>query len=299
MNAPTNPKRNHHYVWKAYLNSWATDKRVWRLENNNIDLRRTKHVAFEKDFYKLEELTVKDFELLEWFISHGSPYAQRTNRDLLKGLMEPYKLFRKIPNPNLTITEFIKRYSYETLEDYHSTIENSFSPFLKRALNDDIDFFNGQDSIVFLNYLCTQLTRTKKFKENVISTIEKLHNADFSRIWSILIHMFATNIGGSIYAERKNRKLQLLKNSSSCLFVTSDAPVINLKSDGGKTPPTQVAMYYPISPTRALYISEVDECFDDINIKAAEAEQLNERIHKNAYAQTFAEKKSDLEKFIK
>lgn len=50
-----------------------------------------------------------------------------------------------------------------------------------------------------------------------------------SRVWNIIIHMFATNVGSSLYLERKRRALIIVNNRTDIPFVTGDQPAINLK----------------------------------------------------------------------
>ena len=188
------------------------------------------------------------------------------------------------------------RYGYEALEDYHGSIENSFASLLSRSLHGDVSFYQHPDEIVnFLRYICTQYVRTKGFKEKSMEAILAVdRSADFSRIWNILIHIFANNIGKTLYVERGRRILQILRNDTASPFITSDQPVINLMGNWDGTAPEDLVFYYPISPTKALYLGNVDEEALDGDITEELATYLSKRMRKAAYSQVFAMRERDL-----
>jgi Protein of unknown function (DUF4238) len=171
-------------------------------------------------------------------------------------LVTPFELaerFRGSPNwPKIEAQ--LDEHASSVLEDYHASIESSFAPALKRALGGDLGFYaDDAECITYLNFLCTQYMRTRGIKERVLELSPFLE-----RVWNIVIHISSTNIGGSLYVERKRRKLVIVENRSDMPFVTGDQPAINLK--GTRPVPTdKLSIYYPISPTAALLMAAVDE----------------------------------------
>jgi hypothetical protein len=80
--------------------------------------------------------------------------------------------------------------------------------------------------------------RTKGIKEKTIEILKRKSNLDVSRIWDIMSHMSATNIGMSLYLEKERRQLVLVENTTELAFITSDQPIINLDGDGERPPET-------------------------------------------------------------
>ncbi|WP_161495864.1 DUF4238 domain-containing protein [Bradyrhizobium japonicum] len=116
------------------------------------------------------------------------------------------------------------------------------------------------------------------------------------RIWNIAIHMSATNIGGSLYVERKRRALIIVNNDTDTPFITGDQPTINLKGIRPE-PADRLSIFYPISPTAALLMADVDEepAFPADGLTREQALTLNRSIFRASYKQVFARSAGSLE----
>ncbi len=172
---------------------------------------------------------------------------------------------------------------------------------LERALNKDIGFYSDEQSCITLfHFLASQHMRTKGIKVKTIEILKRKNGLDVSRIWSIMSHMFATNIGMGVYLERKNRQLVLVENMTDLAFVTGDQPVINLHGDGDK-PPATLSWYYPISPRLALLLPEVDEgpSVSTASLTSAQVDDLNAKIVAASHRQVFAQSRSSLKRYTR
>ncbi|MGY4407860.1 hypothetical protein ACVIYL_008663 [Bradyrhizobium sp. USDA 3315] len=192
----------------------------------------------QTDFYKLQRLTPQDLALLKMLFGQGRPSAVRTHGSLVAMLIAPFELaepFRGSPNwPKIEAQ--LDEHASNVLEDYHASIESSFAPALERALAGDLGFYTDDaEFITFLNFLCTQYMRTRGIKERTLELSPFLE-----RVWNVMIHITATNIGSSLYVERRRRKLVIVENRSEVPFVTGDQPAINLK--GARPVPTDQAV---------------------------------------------------------
>ncbi len=107
--------------------------------------------------------------------------------------------------------------------------------------------------------------------------------------------MFAVNIGASLFAEWKKRKLVLVHNHTGVTFVTGDQPIINLHA-GTAVPPTKLSLYYPISPCLALILSEPDEepSFSTESLTSMQAAVLNEKMLAACHTQVFGQSEASL-----
>ncbi len=298
MNAPQKPKRHHHHVWQNYLRSWTTGGALYCLQDGRIFPTGTRTIAVQKDFYKLQRLTDRDVALLKLLFGQAHPSAVRAHAGLLNRLMLPFQFAQRFQDSSQRdrIEAGLDEYASNVLEDYHASIEASFIPSLERALNRDVGFYaDDQECIPFLNYLCTQYMRTRGIKEGVLEKSPFLE-----RIWNIAIHMSATNIGGSLYLERKRRALIIIDNRTDVPFITGDQPAINLK--GTRPEPTdRLSIFYPIAPHAALLMADVDEepTFPADGLTRDQASTLNRLIFRASYKQVFARTAEDLEAVAK
>ncbi len=161
--------------------------------------------------------------------------------------------------------------------------------------NGDISFYNDERCVPFLDYLCTQYMRTKGIKERTKELRNADGSADLSRVWNVMLHMFATNVGADLFRDRGRRKLVLVHNCTDVPFVTGDQPAINLKASPPH-PPEGLSIYYPISPQLALLLSEVDETplIASEGLTAAQASTLNGKLFEACYKQVFAQSEESL-----
>jgi hypothetical protein len=72
--------------------------------------------------------------------------------------------------------------------------------------------------------------RTKGIKERTTELCNADKSADLSRVWNVMVHMFATNIGADLFRDRRRRKLVLVHNCTDVPFITGDQTAINLKA---------------------------------------------------------------------
>lgn len=248
-------KRRQHHVWQGYLKSWLIDDEIACMTGDKIFRGSTLNIAVDRDFYAIKKLNKLDVLLLEKLIEDTrSDPAKRTHRGFIQKFMIPDAL----EGLNAEADALIDVYRTNVLEDHYAKIESSFIPFLARALKGDVDFYlDDRECMIFIHYLCSQHMRTKAIQTKIVEKSYEGIGIDFSRIWPIMAHMYAINIGGPVYVERRRRKLVLLKNHTNMPFITGDQPVVNLLSNSDE-PPTELAFYYPISPNLALLINEVD-----------------------------------------
>lgn len=94
-----------------------------------------------------------------------------------------------------------------------------------------------------------QFMRTPAVASKAILELREVPGFDPDAAWGLIRTIFATNIGKSIFIERKHTKLSFVEAESWAEFVTGDQPVINL----GKT--ERLQLLYPLCPTRALLLS--------------------------------------------
>jgi hypothetical protein len=293
-------KRRQHHVWQEYLKAWSVDGLLYCLMDGRIFPTGTTVVAVEQHFYKIGKLSAADIALIKFLlidVKGVHPLTREAHEDFLKLVTIP-ALFE---GEGADLDDLIDTFHTNALEDYHAGIEASFLPLLERALNKDISFYSDKQSCIALfHFLASQHMRTKGIKEKAIEILKRKRNLDVSRIWAIMSHMSAKNIGMSLYLEREKRRLILLENTTDLAFITGDQPIINLHGDGER-PPEALSWYYPIAPRLALLLPEVNEepPIATTSLTSGQVSDLNARIFAASYRQVFAQSRPALEPYSK
>ncbi len=191
----------------------------------------------------------------------------------------------------------VAQYGAQALEDYHTGVEAAGAPALALALKGDLSFYADEDRCIpFLYYLAMQHMRTKGIKEAILAVNGAGHPFDLTRVWNLCVIMFAETIGGSLFFERRRRTLIVVENTTDVPFITGDQPMINLKAAGSK-PPERLSIFYPISATSALLLSDEDEdpLYPAQGLTREQAASLNTRMAEASYQQVFAHTEASLQ----
>jgi Protein of unknown function (DUF4238) len=167
---------------------------------------------------------------------------------------------------------------------------------LQELRREDLDFLreyireNANEAAVFYRGLAVQYARTNHIKQ-IRLVMDRDRFALYQRIANPLVHILATNVGLSLYAERKRHKIILLDNATDVPFVTADQPVINLASaPKDTTPPTKFELYYPLSPRKAMLLIEPSSDFHsgDSSVSETFVNLYNLRMAAHSYRQVYS-----------
>jgi hypothetical protein len=271
------------------------------MRKNKVFKASLMNIAHEKYFYKLQELTLIEKELIRKLAIEPSPeFLKPLHENFLRDFTMVFDVRNKAKANNAYTDEFEKETEKLIInleEDYHAAIENSGQKYLKLILEKKIDFFLNQDSRnEFSYYLTTQYMRTKQIRNSVTKSVGDNNKVNITKLWPILSHIFATNLGHSL-ASSKDYKIILLENRSQNNFITGDQPVINTFAYNKKTDEEvdDLEFYYPISPELAILITQNDELkstqiIADIN----EINNYNEMIFKSSEEQIYASSEQEL-----
>ena len=112
--------------------------------------------------------------------------------------------------------------------------------------------------------------------------------------WRVLSHIFSTNVDFAL----SQMPLQLLENDTRILFITADQPAINLKASYNNfDPPTELELYYSVSPKVAIIISEKNKCSFPRTLSKEDVTKLNDMAAKASLEQIYASEPGALEKY--
>jgi len=299
-------KKRQHYIWRYYLRAWSNKDMIHCMRINKVFKASLMNIGHEKYFYKLQELTLIEKDLIRRLAIEPSPnFLKPLHENFLKNFTVIFDL-KNIAKANNTYTDEIEEETEKLInnleEDYHASIENIGQKYLKSILEKNIDFFmneNGRNE--FSYYLTTQYMRTKQIRNSVIRAVGENKKVNIRKIWPILSHIFATNMGHSL-ASSKDYKIVLLENQSQKNFITGDQPVVNTFANDVAIDEEifNLEFYYPISPKLALLITQKNELEPiQIIIDINEINNYNKMIFNFSEEQIYASSEVEFEAYKK
>lgn len=286
--------RRQHHVWRHYLEAWTNGGQLYCRDPERIFKLNPRHAAVEIDFYKLNTLTAGDIALLERWIEMSPPQSRAT----LENFVRMFSVEHRPRSTSDVIASgvdpeaAVRKDQVQAEEDYHARVEARALKTLNALRSGGIPILpDGPELLHFCYFLAVQMFRTKGLKERVLSRMKMMDESGFltPNSWNIQSHIYAANLGFSIFAARASAPVRVLRNNTDRLFITGDQPVVNLYGKGDGLPLTHMAIYYPISPKFAVFIDDKDQ---PLNLHASELRvdqvlQLNAHIKRVAYKQIY------------
>ena len=249
-------------------------------------------VACERFFYRLQDLTPGEVELIEKSLIEGTSEPLRTiQRNFLSLHTIAPRLRRQMGGDvDPTFVSALERMIAEGHEDYHQHVEDSLLVFIRRMLAGDTDFYSDdQQAAEFLYDLNVQFTRTKQVREAAVAQIgADFRGCDVRRVMSVLSHLMAMGVGQSLYRDRQQYKLLLINNGTDTPFITADQPIINLQATHKGKPPEKLEFFYPLSPRKAMMLLESSSDRGDFPLSAVSVNSYNMMMVENSYEQLFS-----------
>lgn len=300
----TTSKKRQHYVWRDYLGAWSIDGRLFCLADDKIIHVNPRHIAVEKYFYKLNNLTQQDVAFLEAFIAQFPTEAQET----LTGFIKMFTIWHRLQelpivqrNMNDEVSELINIQLVNAEEDYHAGIEAAALPIMHDLRRGNIGRLENEEICMnFCYFLAVQLFRTKGIKTRFIERTRHntIYNAE--NCWNIMSHVMAANLGFSLFSRRNANPFRMLKNDTNFPFITSDQPVVNLLgSRQSGLAPQHLAIFYPLSPRYALFMDDADNPQGLANSSLSEeaVNRLNTKMADASHTQIFCDNADLLKSF--
>jgi hypothetical protein len=294
-------KRSQHYVSRFYLKPWAVRGQLCCLRAGKLFSTSPNNVAHQRDFYRLRELTERDIQLIEQIAIRPSPPALHPLHRNLMNMFWVIVRLRTIVEAG-SAPEEVRRALDEavndTEENLHAGIESGAVRYIDAMLAGDTSFFDDDNDVVgFLYFLCVQHLRTKQMHEAMLASFAGHAMFAMDRIWPVLRHVFATNSAWSLYAERRSFRLVLLDNLTDTPLITGDQPIVNVLAKLDGTPPDDLAFYYPLSPRRAMLLTQKHEMYPNArgDMRGEDVERYNARIWRASHEQVFSCSAAQLE----
>lgn len=303
---------NQHYVWQKYLEPWTVNGKILCLrEQSKIICTNTRNVASQRYFYRIDKLTLNDCKIIRkaFIEKESSSYMQQ----LLLGWVRPIELLIQLRPYSIQLdssgelNEEIESLQRNALEELYTGIEKSALSTLGYLLSQSEkeilipDMISDDKFVDFVLYLCFQYFRTKRMKEAIIKNIGRAGElfSDVGETFNVIAIILATKIGFSIYNSLCKGEYYccLISNRTDLPFITGDQPIINVyANENPQIETTDLELYYPVSPTRALLISK--EHSENINCSVEEAKEYNDLIAKQSLELLFALHESELRAYL-
>ena len=299
---PEPRKRRHHYVWKYYLQAWAIDEKIHCLNRGKPLFDKLTNVAQERDFYELKILSAEDIAFIKSFvIEQAMPDLRSLHEHALKVYLQAQSAIvfgRSHSEKYPDIGSAAEKLASNITEEWHSAIERGAGDPLRALRAGSTSFYDDRDSCLdFTLFLASQYFRTKAVKTSAIESLQRAaEKADPWRMWNLMAHMFSLNTAWHLFNIRTEHRIELLRNTTSVDFITSDQPVINIAAPlGRESPPTHLKIYYPVSPKLAILLGDGPPGLSiSTPPSRVEVGLLNERVAKQARSYIFAKREQDL-----
>ena len=296
--------RRHHYVWRHYLSAWEKGGKVSVIRGGSCFQTGSVNIAVERDFNRLPILSAADELFIQQFIS--GTMEDGLLRELAMGWLDkcaiPSRLRRLLAEQSPhdpEVGKLIEQIEIQSGEDIQTQTENSAIGLLDQLRNGKTNIWrNDGDAQDFAFFLGLQHLRTKKIRDRMVAGFPEGPLRELmARAWPVFRLVFATNIGWSLFSERRDWRLRILQPAEGFRFITSDQPTQNLTPGSGHN---DLAFYYPVSPQVAMLLerqnveSVVGLC-DSLSDEAVGV--LNRRIFDGSHEQVFGDDVQYLQTF--
>jgi hypothetical protein len=295
-------KRKQHYIWKKYLRAWAAEEQIYCRRDGKTFKSSLENLAQKRDFYRISELGPKEIFFIEQMIGVATdPRTREFNRRWVEIFDTIFNLKRQLIDSG--------KYNSEA-EDLFDVLQNNFEEEMHKNIEDGADkvltdivlgevgvFENDLVYMQFLHFICVQLVRTKKMRDLMMGSIKSAgvlypqytEGVDFEKTANVLTHIFASNIGLSLYRDRYG--ITFVQNMTETPFITADQPLVNLLAtyiEG--EPPQHMDLYYPVSPKIGLFFSKNISGVRNEKIISSSDEviKLNHHMIVNSHEHVFA-----------
>lgn len=247
--------KNQHYVWQYYLRAWAHGGQVWcvRAPKNQAFRTNTSNIGSETYFYRVHELDEHDIAYLKAVISKaGAGELRELNEGWITLFQMTFALRKAIADNGANASMAVQLRSEldavekTIVERYHTGMEEKAIPILKSLRLADAAFYEDANQLSdFIHFLMLHYFRTARMR-NAATKVFLTVPWDPQRTWPIESFIYATNVGASLFAERKRYGISFLANDSRVPFIAGDQPVINLNRQADQ----DLCLFFPVSPTR-------------------------------------------------
>lgn len=309
-------KRIHHFVPQMHLKMWKKPiLYAYNKEKKIIEERNPKTVAKGKDFYKYPQLSKNDFTFIRLLFKNLKPPFNNITEEWIKIFEVSSKLLNYVESNlhgNKQVERELKIMRSNSIEDSLSIIEDSLKKAIDAIELENQVYLKDQDNEFDLYFgICLQYFRTKRIREASLNSFESalsdkenelrkdqlefMKSLNFDAIWFVMIFILTSNMSITFYENNiKKSNLYIIDNLTKIPFIIGDQPAINLSASAnysGDDVVDKIDLYYPISPSKAIIITDnqISNYVKDLNhIEVNEIHEINRIVFKHALIEVFS-----------
>ena len=275
--------RRQHYVWRHYLEAWQNEDGLVHWSRNGVIIPPTNplNIMVERDYYKLPPITKSEAVSLKEYIEKTAPQPLVKLHwdfiDTLAYISHANELVQSSDISSAADKQYVLSVAIETEENLQGMIEQNALHLLKELRQKRTEFIAiDEAAIAFFHFIAHQYFRTKRIREAIGEVLSQISpNNDYAKFTNVLCHIYAVNLGSSLFMDRNELDIIFLENSEDLGFITGDQPVVNLMGTGDDSEPTELALYYPLSPDLSCLVSPKEYRLCSANISNTTVEELN------------------------
>lgn len=310
--------RKHHYAWAYYLSGWSSEgnKKIWQMANSeSISNVSVKSLYNEEDFNKITKLSDEDISYIESWPSsnsealrkiHNSQLAHlKTTSTLIDGHagLEKSKEYSELKNLSDTA-------QYNMFERTHTALELLAKPIIEKLKTGNAACLEKPSNMIrFCNFLAQQRLKSNDIREQCFEGFKHLpqnysdrekHLELFNKNWWLISYRMALDFGHSLSHSAVTDNHTLIRNTTDIDFLTSDCPAINIHESVQSLPkwrpPSELDLYFPISPKIAYVISSSNK-YNDLahTISEKTVKELNIKILQNSKKSIYGNSREAIE----
>ncbi|MFS0709906.1 DUF4238 domain-containing protein [Brevundimonas phoenicis] len=293
----TTIKRRHHYVWRWYLGAWAESEQLWCLRDSRVFQANIRDLGVQRDFHVVREFRPIDRVWVEGIISKLPASLQPHQREVARRYDLIGRAYASFVRDNVEVPQTVALAKQHWEEDLHERIEAGALPFIESLREGRISILDDDHARNVVSYfLATQWMRTKGIQDKLNRAWpDERYAQSVELTWPLCRHFFAASFGLSLARNSERQTFQILISPPGQPFLTSDQPVLNLASSHDVTPPEELDLLYPLSPSHALLLADLPVGSERVRqIDAGEAAAINLAIIASAHEQIYATDKAAL-----
>ncbi|WP_239470648.1 DUF4238 domain-containing protein [Archangium violaceum] len=189
-----------------------------------------------------------------------------------------------------------------TLEEgIHSEIEGDVVEIVDELRRGNLAVLNDDDNFVsFARFIAMQHLRTPLMIGRMTRALLEFPQlkCNVDAIMGPLRAVYSTTMGAGIFFRRTLSQITLIDAPSDARFIAGDHPLVNLRAvEVNDEPPTELEIYYPLTPSLALILDFSGQCAGRgrKTISADDVRKYNGIIASIALEQVYAARRADLE----
>lgn len=224
----------------------------------------------KRDFYRLPDLSANALRLLRHLAVEDPDLDPdlRSNNELILNFYAQFLELKAQRDGSYSTTpeerERSKNLAIRLHENYLSNIEGTVAPIVESLREGCAEVLQDSEKrSYFYLFLGIQVFRTRKIRHEIRRVLRSGYGhlvgsfdaAEVEGVAMLYGQTFGQSVGGALILRAGEYRNLILKNQSGKSFICGDQPVVNVVAPKEGVA-DQMALFYPLSPTRAFLLLE-------------------------------------------